>query len=242
MARLKVPSLQHLARNWHPDSQVIKRKLVTLARNAPTFNYNPLFSAVRDMLVLDVPYEQIEQGIMRGTKRRDVRENYLGALPLIRDHFSGMRPTFVQGVSRRYYPVGRNLLVPFDPPLIYGFAGEVHFPWFSFWRSNPIDKQRLSLFVTAVDDVLLQDPDLESAVFSFLDFSAPGAKQPRCLSVIDARSVERLNDQAKRDMLAVFAEGFALACSELENAASAEMNPGDEATTPNGPTLFDDDI
>ena len=70
MANLKVPSLQHLARNWHNDPGSVQRALVRLAQNPPTFSYNALFAAVRDMLVLRVPYEQILEGIRR-IKRRE---------------------------------------------------------------------------------------------------------------------------------------------------------------------------
>lgn len=37
MAKLKVPSLQHLARNWRDDPLRVKRLLVHLAQNSPTF-------------------------------------------------------------------------------------------------------------------------------------------------------------------------------------------------------------
>ena len=158
MAGLRVPSLQHLSRNWHSDPQVIKRRLVALAQNAPTFNYDPLYSAVRDLLILRVSYEQVVEGVRRGVKRADVRENFLGVLPLIRVHFDGVAPTYVQAVDRRFYAVGRDLLVPFDPPMIYGVGGQLCFPWFSFWRSNPIASERLSLFVTMVEEMLLQTP------------------------------------------------------------------------------------
>jgi len=33
----------------------------------------------------------------------------------------------------------------------------------SFWRTNPLDDERLSLFVAIVERVLLDDPDLEGA-------------------------------------------------------------------------------
>jgi len=103
-------------------------------------------------------------------KREDVCENLLGVLPLIRDHFAGVAPDFYQGIDRRYYPVARGLMVPFEPPMIYGIGGQLYFPWFSFWRQNPLAKERLSLFVTLVDEVMLQDPDLETARFEVLDF------------------------------------------------------------------------
>jgi hypothetical protein len=138
MSKLKVPSLQHLARNWRNDPQQINKLLVSLVENGPTFNYNSLFSAVRDMLVFGEPYAEITEGIRRKVKRADVRDNLLGVLPLIRDYFDGVNAAFVQAVERRYFPVGRGLMVPFDPPLIYGEGGRLHFPWFSFWRSNPL--------------------------------------------------------------------------------------------------------
>ncbi len=74
MAKLKVPSIQHLARNWRPTSAGVKKRLITLAKYPPQFTYEPLFGAVRDMLVLGVPYDQVFEGIRRGEKRAWVRE------------------------------------------------------------------------------------------------------------------------------------------------------------------------
>jgi hypothetical protein len=243
MSYLKVPSLQHLARNWRSDPHQIKRLLVSLVENGPTFNYNPLFVAVRDMLVFGQPYSEIIEGIRRGVKRADVRDNLLNVMPLIRDYFDGINPVFVQAVERRYYPVGRGLMVPFDPPLIYGEGGRLHFPWFSFWRSNPLAGERLSLFVSVVEDVLLQDPDLEEADFVILDFSAPKANEPRDLRVIDAQNVPHVSEQAKVEMLSTFAEGYFLAQAEL--SGTAETQGAEKPAPPSGPSdqldLFDGD-
>ena len=243
MTNLKVPSLQHLARNWRSDALQVKRQLVRLAQNSPTFNYDPLFGAVQDMLVFGQPYEQIVEGMRRGVKRPNVLKNYLGVLPLIRDHFDGLAPVFVQTVDRRYYPVSRELRVPFQPPLIFGDAGQIHFPWFSFWRTNPITSERLSLFITMVEEVLLQDPDLENAKFEILDFSAPASKQPRELTVVDVRDVPRVSAKQKTEMLAIFAEGFFLAQAELAGMADSadEVKPGDDAGKRDQPDLFDPD-
>lgn len=240
MAKLKVPSLQHLARNWHDDPLRVKRKLVDLVDNGPNFNYDPLFGAVQDMLVFGQPYEQIVEGIHRGVGRSGVREKFLEVLPLIRNHFEGIAPAFVQAVGRRYYPVGRGLMVPFQPPIIYGVGGQIHLPWFSFWRSNPLDRERLSLFVAIVEDMLLQDPDLEEAKFQILDFSAPAPKQPRELSVIDARDVPRVSEERKLEMLEIFAEGFFLARAELAGMTStaSESKPSDDAGKDKQPGLF----
>lgn len=218
MATLKVPSVQHLARNWRDGPERISRALVRLALNPPIFNYLPLFGAVRDLLVLGVPYEQVRLGIER-IKRADVRKNFLEVLPLLRDHFEGLTPDFFQTVERRYYPVGRNLMVPFDPPMIYGVGGQLYFPWLSFWRQNPLKNEALSLFVTLVDEILLQDPDLESAKFQILDFSCPSSGAGRVLREIDAALIPRLSPTRKVEMLEVFAEGYAAAEMELAGRA-----------------------
>ena len=111
-------------------------------------------------------------------------------------------------------------MIPFEPPMLYGVGGQLYFPWFSFWRSNPLARERLSLFVTIVHEILLQDPDLDTARFQVLDFSAPNSKVGRELTVIDAADIPRVSDAQKAEMLEVFAEGFFLAKKIL-----AERNP-----------------
>ncbi len=239
MPELRIPSLQHLARNWRNDAASIRRSLVTLAKNPPIFNYNPLFLAVRDFLLLDQPYEEVARGIHDHIKRDAVRSNFLSVLPLIRDHFDGVSPDFYQFVERRYYPVGRGLMVPFEPPMIYGVGGQLYFPWFSFWRSNPLEKERMALFVTLVDEILLDDPDLENARFEILDFSVPKGEKARALRVIDANEIPRLGDQQKRRMLETFVDGFFQAQEELRRAGSRNQETEERATDPNQPSLFE---
>jgi len=239
MAELRIPSVQHLARNWRDSPETIARALVRLALNPPRFNYNPLYSAVRDLLVLNVPYNQVVEGIRR-IKRVKVRDNLLSVLPLIRDHFAGVSPDFYQNVDKRYYPVGRGLMVPFEPPMIYGIGGQLYFPWFSFWRQNPLVSERLSLFATLVDEVLMQDPDLENARFEILDFSCPGPKVGRSLKVLDAKDIPRLDDSRKAAMLEKFADGYFLALAELAGTQpSPDDRNSDRPSSPDQPGFFD---
>jgi hypothetical protein len=241
MPELRVPSVQHLARNWRNDPAVIARILVRLALSPPRFNYNPLYGAVRDLLVLSVPYKQVVEGIRR-IRRTDVRQNLLSVLPLILDYFAGVSPDFYQTIDKRYYPVGRGLMVPFEPPMIYGVGGQLYFPWFSFWRQNPLTDERLSLFVTIVDEVLMQDPDLETARFEILDFSCPGPKQPRTLRVIDVADIPRVDDERKVEMLEAFAEGYLRAIALLTGERPGEGDGrNEEAAEPDTdqPRLFE---
>lgn len=239
MAKLKVPTLQHLARMWRPKPQIIAKGLVRLAQNPPTFNYNPLFGATKDLLQLDVPYDQVEQGI-RNIKRDDTRENFLSVLPLIDKHFKDVSPDFYQTIERRFYPVGRGLMVPFEPPMIYGVGGQLYFPWLSFWKSNPLSDERLRLFVTLVEEMLLQDPDLETAKFEILDFSSADSKSARELTIIDARDVLRLDETTKNEMLETFAEGFIQAQEELARkpkAKTSERDKPDNSPDPDQPSF-----
>lgn len=241
MPGVRVPSVQHLARNWHGDPGMIARALVRLALDPPRFNYNPLFAAARDLLILGVPYEQVAEGIRRKCRPR-LQKILLEVLPLIRDHFAGVSPDFYQTIDVRFYPVGRDLMVPFEPPMIYGVGGQLYFPWFSFWRRNPLARERLSLFVTLVDELLLQDPDLETAQFEILDFSAPRAGKPRELTVINAREIPRLDDARKTDMLAVFADGYFQAVAQLSGTRPWGTEEEEEAPKrdPNQPGFFDE--
>lgn len=240
MAEPKIPSLQHLVRNWHSDPARIQKDLVRLVNNPPTFSYNPLFGAVRDMLVLHVPYDQIVEGIKRGVKRKSAQDILLAVLPLIREYVDGLAPDFVQQVERRYYPVGRGLMVPFEPPLVYGIGGQLYFPWFSFWRRNPLADERLSLFVTLVDELLLEDPDLETARFHILDFSAPKDKAPRELKIISASEIPRVNDERKIEMLETFVDGYLMAKANLAGVPKPGKGKdrGAEPPPPDHPDLF----
>ncbi|CEJ11433.1 hypothetical protein BN1110_01723 [bacterium YEK0313] len=240
--KLKVPSLQHMARNWHPTPAATAKALVKLALNSPTFNYRPLFGAVHDLAVLGVPYEQVYRGLRDATKRPGVRDNYLGVLPRLHEHLEAHRPDFVQPVGRRHYPIGRGLMVPFEPPLLFTVGGQFRLPWFSFWRDRALKKEGLSLFTSIVFELLKQDPDLEDARFEILDFSCDRKTKKRGLQVLDGEDIPRLSEATIRDMLAVFAEGYAMAVAELNGMARPQRDDADQRQPdPRQQSFWDDD-
>lgn len=231
VAKLKVPSLQHMARIWRKDPQAISKVLVRLATHGPTFSYAQLFKIVQGMLVFGTSYEQSLEAIRR-IKRDDVRSNFLDLMPLLGGHFQKQNPTFVHEISPRLYSISRDIQIPFSPPLVYGTESGVVFPWISFWRRNPLEDEALSLFVTIVEELLLQDSDLEGSDFQILDFSAPVGKKTRELKVIQASEIARVTSERKLEMLSVFAEGFRMARAQLEVATKAQQSedqPFDES-------------
>jgi len=229
MAKLKVPSLQHMARNWGETPEFVQKQLVNLALNPPIFNYRALFGAARDLLLFKQPLSEVEAGIRKGTANTKVRENFLEVLPLLHGHFDQVQPQFVQAVSTRFYSAARGLLIPFDQPIIYGIGGQLYFPWLSFWRSNPLSGEKLQLFVSIVREILQQDPDLEAARFEILDFSAsPG--EGRRLSVIDTADIPDLSNERKKEMLDIFAQGFFQASAELAQRKEAASESEEDAS------------
>lgn len=243
MAKLKVPSLQHLARNWRETPERVQRKLVALANDPPQFSYDLLFAAVRDMLVFGVPYEQVVDSIRRTEKRGWVRDILIEVMPLIGSHFEGMEPDSPpRRVARRYYPLARDIMIPFEAPLEYSIGGQLYFPWFSFWRSNPLANKPLSLFVTVVEEVLLQDPDLDTAIFQILDFSRPEGEEKRRLRIIGAHEIPRLDERGKRAMLEVFADGYRRARDELAGSKPIKRERDEpRRPDPNQRDLFNPD-
>lgn len=239
MEKLKVPSLQHLARNWCDTPEKVSRKLIALVENPPTFSYTILYELVRDLVILRQPLDSVMEGVRRKVNRIDVKSNLLEILPLIDHHFSELAPTFVQSVNGRMYPLARDLMIPFTPPIIYGTNGRIIFPWFSFWKTNPLEGEKLSLFVTVVDEILKQDADLDNAMFQILDFSVPVKCERRELKVLDAKDIPRLSETRKREMLMVFSDGYHLAREALA-ANSKPTNPSimDQGRDDQQPDMF----
>jgi hypothetical protein len=229
---IKVPSLQHVARSWRDNPDAVRRKLVATTKRPPTFSCDPLNVATRDMMVLRVSHEQAIEYIRRAEKRPAYQRILLEVLPLLRCHLDSIDPDFFQGVARRCYPVAPDIKIPFQPPLIYGIGGQLYFPWFSWWRANPLTGRSLSLFVTMVDEMLLQDPDLENAAFEILDFSIPKGEKERALTIADTRSIPRLSAAERNDMLAIWAEGSRRARIEMAGAERAKESREEDDLRP----------
>jgi hypothetical protein len=214
MKKLRIPSLQHAARNASLSVESISQALIALAKNSPPFSYAAMISAVRDLLVLGVPYAQVEAGI-RTIKWDWLRENFLEILPMLHNHFKDVRPDYVNTIARRYYPAGRGLLIPFEPPMLYCADGQKVLPWFVFWKNNPVVSLRLSFFATIVRDIMDQDPELDDAELQILEFSCITGSDARAFVIRREGEIPRLDDATKTEMLSTFAEGYLLAQATL---------------------------
>lgn len=236
MPHLHFPSVQHFSRNYQDDPRLICRDLIRLVKNPPTFSYNRMFTAARDMVLFGVPLETIRQSFSTIKNKRE-RELLLELLPLVYDHLKSIQFDYLVEQKERCYPAGRDLLIPFRPPMIYGCNGRLHLPWFSFWKAGPLDGRRLSLFVTIIYEILSQDPDLQDARFDILDFSSPGKGEPRRLVITDAQTVPRLPAEETAAMVETFVIGYNMALMELAKAPPPPPTPPSGGT--DHPDLFD---
>jgi hypothetical protein len=241
MAKLKVPSAQHLARNWKSEPSQICSDLVKLVRYPPRISYSPLFPLIGDILQFGTPKDDIERGIRMKAYREDIQENYLEILSLIykKLDISYIQHTYL--VQERYYPIGRGLKIPFRPPIMHTSNDNLYLPWFSFWKSNPLADRQLALFVSIVRDVMANDPDFEDAGFQILDFSAPIKGGPRKLAFIETESIPSLSADEMREMLDVFAEGFLMAEDALAKGSreNQRQEPSETASDSRQTSIFD---
>ena len=63
-------------------------------------------------MLFGVDEEQIKEDLKRTTKRESVLDGYIEIVDLMAEHFRDVRPSFVHAVERRFYPAGRDLLIP----------------------------------------------------------------------------------------------------------------------------------
>jgi hypothetical protein len=239
VSKIKIPSIQHAAGIWFPEPQKIAKRLLALANSAPPFSYENLYKLTHDLLSRSAPYEQIELAAQR-MKHPLARGNYLEILPLLKVFENRSAIEFVNEITPRNYPIGRDLRVLVNPPLIYFERGQSFLPWFIFWKTNRFDEARLRLFVTMIREVFAQDPDIDDASLSLVICSEPVPKEGRALQVMDTSSIVSLSESERNEMLAIFAKGYAMAVSALAEGRSTgkELSDDDRDSSDDQPDLF----
>ncbi len=139
MAKLtSPPSLQHLVRTWRDSPERTRKVLINNARSRPIFSYAPLHVAIREMLVLGVPYHQVVEFVRRAEKRADFAIILLEILPIIRRHLDGVSPDFFQDVAPRSYALApisssrssrRSYTASVGSSLCHGASSGAKVPW-----------------------------------------------------------------------------------------------------------------
>lgn len=218
--KLKAPSLIHVARIYRPTAEQVKNEILRLARVAPPFSYEDLYELMWDRAHVGVSREQIERSIASiGQKIK--RDSYQRAFAIADRFFDGLDRSFEMRIEPRSYSIGRDLRVPFAPPMICGGgANGPVIPWLLFWKQNPLSEEQTSLFMSMAQAIIEEEPELDAASLLLVDTSLKALDGNGNARVINAADVERIPDRRLRTMLEVFATGFHMAQAEWQASAS----------------------
>lgn len=208
------PSILHLARLWRPTPEEVATEILDTWSRTPTFSYRLLYMLITKALQGSLPYSQFEQAILENESRASVQKILLEVLPHLYSHFQMLNPGFVQPIDQRSYVISNNLIVPFNPPLIFGDQTQTVLPWFLFWKSNPLGSDQIALASTLAIDLIEQDPDLAGADFSLYDFAVPKGEEERRLRITRRGTLRQLSERTRDEMLEIFVLGYELAIAK----------------------------
>jgi hypothetical protein len=216
MARLNVPSLQQVIKNLFDTSDLVRRELVKTTLNPPRISYRILHGVTLELVCLGTPLAQIEAGIRRVEKRPGHLKNLLDILGMIDGHFRTLETDFPPiEVECRHYQIAPDIIIPFQPPLCYGLGGQLYLPYPNYWRNKPLRGKRLSIFMTIVDEIREQEPDLETARVHILNYGIPQGETERRLIVVDESEIRRVTRDELLAALQIFVDGYRAARDEL---------------------------
>jgi len=171
-------------------------------------------------------------------------KNLLDILRLIDDYFSTLVPDFPPiEVECRHYKIAPDIIIPFQPPLCYGVGGQLYLPYPNYWRNNPLWGKRLSVFMTIVDEIREQEPDLEQARVHILNYGIPQGETERRLIVVNEKEIPRVTREELAATLQIFADGYRAARDELAGVNYEKSRTDeDHHPDPNQSDLFADKI
>jgi hypothetical protein len=123
--------------------------------------------------------------------------------------------------------------------MVFGCDGKTCLPVFVFWKSNPLTDAQQGLLASMLCAMIEQDPDLDVASTSILDFSMPRGTTQRCLREIALSDLPQISVQDRDEMLSIFAAGFEMATVQLDSrGAKNERARNRQSFDDDHPDLF----
>lgn len=218
--KLKAPSLIHVARLYRPTAEQVKKEILNLAKASPPFSYEDLYELMWDRAHVGIPSEQIVRSIA-GIGQKIKRDSYQRAFSIADRFFENLDRSFELRIEPRSYSIGRDLRVPFAPPMICGGGSDGPvIPWLLFWKQNPLTDEQTSLFMSMAQATIEDEPELDGASLLLVDTSLKALDDGGNARVIKASEVGRIPDRRLREMLEVFATGFHMAQAEWQASAT----------------------
>jgi hypothetical protein len=183
-----------------------------------------------DLIRLGVPLIAIEKAceMLRGELNR---QSNLEALRTLAQYLNAYKPEKLLAIDKRYYPIGRGLHVPVNPPGVIVEGGVPKLFWPSFWKQDKFDKLTRSIFGSILDRSLFRLTDYRDMPLAFVDLSAQNGAKVRSVRVLQRKDFDALSDAELRVETDKFVEAY-IRVRSAESAQSEEEKKRRDAGLP----------
>lgn len=203
----RIPSLQHFSVLLGGDVPRIEKRILALS-NLPPVSYMRLRDQwTVDLIRFDVPVSTIERAceLLRGELNR---KSNLEALRALAEYLRVYKPDKLLALDKRYYPIGRGLHVPVNPPGVIVEDGKPKLFWPSFWKQDKFDPLTRAIFGSVLDRSIFRLPDYSSMPLTFVDLSADLGSKTRSMKVLERKDFNLLSDAELRAETDKFVEAY----------------------------------
>lgn len=224
MNNIKIPPLLQMVRNAYDDPQKVHHEVVKSEKSRAPFSYQAIHKIVDQVIKFKTPLDEISYSIERIERRPFVLKQFNEVTPLLHRHFTDISPERVYSLLPLYYPLGKFGKTKFNPQMIYLKNGELFLPFINFWKFNPLSSEQKSLFLTLVDEILEEEPDLEDVNLQLIELSANGSNGIRTLKVVNTLEIERLDKTRTNILIDSYLTGLQSAYSEIATPSTQRPN------------------
>lgn len=226
----RIPSLQHFSVLNGGTIDQIEKRIHGLSKLPPVSYMRLRDQWIIDLIRLGVPLATIEKAclLLRGELNQ---QSNLGALRALAEYLRIHKPDKLLAIDKRYYPIGRGLLVPVNPPGVVVEGGTPKLFWPSFWKQDKFDKLTRSIFGSILERSIFRLTDYRDMPLAFVDLSAENGAKTRSIRVFQRKDFAALTDAELRTETDKFVEAY-LRVRSAETAQSEEEKKRQAAGLP----------
>ncbi|NBJ09482.1 hypothetical protein [Microvirga arsenatis] len=231
MRELKIPSLQHFVTFCGGTVDEIYNRIRKSENDSILVSYETLRTKwLLDLLQLGLPFEQVYRAADSILKGELNRSSNLSALTALRGYIELNRGYKCVSFERTYFPIGRGLQVPVNPPFLLLSEERQKVLWISFWSQPKLRGFTASLFATILEKAVFTLPDLTEFELDLVDLSRPGKNESRSLHIRGRDKFDLLSDDVLKAEMDKFVEALMRRVAEREAARPAPARREDRGT------------
>jgi hypothetical protein len=222
----RIPSLQHFSVLLGGDVPQIEKRIRALSKLPPVSYMRLRDQWTIDLVRFGVPISTIERAceLLKGELNR---KSNLEALRALAEYLRIFRPDKLLALDKRYYPIGRGLQVPVNPPGVIVEGGKPKLFWPSFWKQDKFDPLTRAIFGSVLDRSIFRLPDYRDLPLTFVDLSAETGSKTRSMKVLEKKDFVLLSDAELRAETDKFVEAYLrVRSAEAERAKEERSEEG----------------